>query len=92
MANRILTVGSHGRAKMLSQFLDEVKVEITSPRGFSTYTGLYRGVRNFRNAPVCPSVCQSVKPSTPPYECVRVCVRESWRGEKKRVWGLSPCA
>lgn len=45
MANRILSVGDHGRAERLSKFLDNVTV-IPSSRGFKTFTGLYRGVRS----------------------------------------------
>eukprot|EP01138_Halocafeteria_seosinensis_P000065 gb/GECG01000066.1/.p1 GENE.gb/GECG01000066.1/~~gb/GECG01000066.1/.p1 ORF type:complete len:354 (+),score=44.55 gb/GECG01000066.1/:1-1062(+) len=43
VANRILSVGDHGRAERLAAFLDNVTV-IPSSRGFKTYTGLFNGV------------------------------------------------
>ncbi|KAJ2850298.1 hypothetical protein IWW36_001984 [Coemansia brasiliensis] len=42
LANRIITVGDHQRARHLSTFLDEIRFEHLSPRGFLTITGLYR--------------------------------------------------
>ncbi|KAJ2628195.1 hypothetical protein H4R22_004019 [Coemansia sp. RSA 1290] len=42
LANRIITVGDHQRARHLSAFLDEISLEHASPRGFLTITGLYK--------------------------------------------------
>mmetsp|Transcript_3968 Transcript_3968/g.7962 ORF Transcript_3968/g.7962 Transcript_3968/m.7962 type:complete len:354 (-) Transcript_3968:224-1285(-) len=42
VANRVVTVGAHHRAKMISSFLDDVK-HVGSDRGFETYTGTLRG-------------------------------------------------
>ncbi|KAA1084906.1 hypothetical protein PGTUg99_004325 [Puccinia graminis f. sp. tritici] len=46
VANRILTVGDHVRARRIAKFLDQSpKVfELTSQRGFTTFTGCYLGV------------------------------------------------
>jgi len=46
VANRILTVGDHIRARRIASFLDPTpKVfEFTSQRGFTTFTGCYSGV------------------------------------------------
>lgn len=47
LAPRIVSVGSLGRAQRLCELLDkEVEVfELTSARGFTTFTGAYKGVR-----------------------------------------------
>ncbi|KNE92305.1 hypothetical protein PSTG_14265 [Puccinia striiformis f. sp. tritici PST-78] len=46
VANRVLTVGDHVRARRIAKFLDSTpKVfELTSQRGFTTFTGCYLGV------------------------------------------------
>ncbi|OAV99255.1 hypothetical protein PTTG_25327 [Puccinia triticina 1-1 BBBD Race 1] len=46
VANRIITVGDHERARRIAKFLDQTpKVfEFTSQRGFTTFTGCYSGV------------------------------------------------
>ena len=49
VSNRVLSVGDHNRARKLSAFLDPLPgtgglFEHSSSRGFTTYTGLYRGV------------------------------------------------
>jgi len=43
IANRVVTVGSHARAQMISELFDTVEVEVTSDRGFVTHTGMLRG-------------------------------------------------
>ena len=43
VANRVLSVGSAGRAERASKHMDSVTV-VGSSRGFTTYTGLYKGV------------------------------------------------
>jgi uridine phosphorylase len=47
LANRLITVGSAGRAKMISNYFDQSKETVThtSSRGFVTYTGYYNDVR-----------------------------------------------
>ncbi|EGG04899.1 uncharacterized protein MELLADRAFT_37196 [Melampsora larici-populina 98AG31] len=44
IANRILTVGDHVRAKRISKHFDSDPFEFVSQRGFTTFTGLYKGV------------------------------------------------
>ncbi|GAB5359547.1 hypothetical protein AAMO2058_000553300 [Amorphochlora amoebiformis] len=44
VANRVVTVGSHHRAKMVSSLFDTVNIHTTSDRGFETFTGTLRGV------------------------------------------------
>ena len=46
LANRVITVGSPARAKMISEFLDKDHPtrHFVSSRGFVTYTGKYHGV------------------------------------------------
>jgi uridine phosphorylase len=45
VANRVLSVGSSGRAEVLSKYLDqETLLTVASNRGFTTYTGLYKNV------------------------------------------------
>ena len=46
MANRIITVGSVGRAELIAKFLDAKPAPrvITSNRGFTTITGFFGGV------------------------------------------------
>ncbi|ORX44268.1 purine and uridine phosphorylase [Hesseltinella vesiculosa] len=43
VANRILTVGDHVRARAIAQHLDQVYFEHSSQRGFLTITGSYQG-------------------------------------------------
>lgn len=43
IANRMITVGSHKRAELFSTFLDD-PVRFESNRGFTVYTGTYKGV------------------------------------------------
>ena len=45
LASRILTVGDPARAKHLAALLDSVQVHFESYRGFTFYTGSYKGVR-----------------------------------------------
>jgi uridine phosphorylase len=47
IANRVVTVGSAGRAAIIAGLLDEIEegFPITSARGFTTYTGSYKGER-----------------------------------------------
>lgn len=42
-ANRIITVGDPARAERIAGLLDEISVRVTSKRGFTTITGLYKG-------------------------------------------------
>lgn len=45
MANRVLSVGSLGRAQLLARVLDEGSLEMyESSRGFAIFTGLMNGV------------------------------------------------
>jgi uridine phosphorylase len=44
MANRIINVGSLGRAEKISTLLDDCK-RIESSRGFTTFTGTYKGTQ-----------------------------------------------
>jgi uridine phosphorylase len=45
VANRVVSVGSFGRAKMLARLLDEGQYEtVESARGFATFTGKVKGV------------------------------------------------
>eukprot|EP01040_Poterioochromonas_malhamensis_P003348 gene3350-3572_t len=46
LANRVITVGSPQRAKLISEFFDKDQTtrHFTSSRGFVTYTGFYKGV------------------------------------------------
>ncbi len=48
VANRVLTCGSHGRARMIAGLFDKKEgkdafVDVPSNRGFHTYTGTYKG-------------------------------------------------
>lgn len=50
LANRVVVVGSTGRAQLLSAFLEPESADtplftVTSGRGFTTYTGLFEGRR-----------------------------------------------
>ncbi|KAI8060454.1 nucleoside phosphorylase domain-containing protein [Gongronella butleri] len=44
VANRLLTVGDHVRARAIAKHLEKVDFEHTSQRGFLTITGRYQGV------------------------------------------------
>ncbi|KAE8880549.1 hypothetical protein PF005_g24707 [Phytophthora fragariae] len=46
VANRVVSVGSISRAKLLAQLLDDAKFDtFESPRGFTTFTGKKKGVQ-----------------------------------------------
>eukprot|EP00835_Amoeboradix_gromovi_P002085 NODE_110_length_19453_cov_0.364369.p6 type:complete len:293 gc:universal NODE_110_length_19453_cov_0.364369:3553-4431(+) len=44
VANRVITVGDPLRARVISEYLDEIYFEFTSKRGFLTITGSYKYV------------------------------------------------
>ena len=44
VANRVVSVGSLSRATLLRGLLDAPGFELTSPRGFTTFTGTFEGV------------------------------------------------
>lgn len=45
LSNRVVSVGSLSRAKCFAKLLDAPEPVISSARGFTTFTGLYEGVR-----------------------------------------------
>jgi uridine phosphorylase len=46
VANRIITVGSFGRAELIAAYFDKDKPikKISSSRGFNTFTGFFKNV------------------------------------------------